>query len=193
MSRERLAKASTSSDLGWDENRIKDVDAVTALGVIQLRDSRMLRLGRNLILLRGYEEARSKTDLQDRMREDREETIELIAAIVEHHPDFKGLSERQRMILCRVGMLEWVFDRCRQCHGAKAIVRSEGGTITCQACNGTGKHRYSDLERADNLGTQVHRMIHYERALNAVLGACGTAEPLAYGAANEYLEKYGSK
>jgi len=193
MSREQLAKASTSSDLGWDENRIKDVDAITALGVIQLRDSRMLRLGRNLILLRGYEEVRSKTDLQDRMTEDREETIALIADMMEFDTAFKGLTKRQRLILCRVGMMEFVLDRCRQCHGAGAIVREEGGTLVCPACNGSRKHRFSDLERADNIGVQIDRLKHYERAIQAVLTACGTAEPLANGAANEYLDKYGTK
>ena len=190
MSRERLAKASTSSNLAWDANACKDIDIITSMGVIQMRGP-ALTLGRLLIQLRGYATVKSKTDLMDRSTEDRDNARAIACDMVEAKFSKMGLIERQRRRLVEVGLDEWVDDRCHTCHGSAAIEREQGGTLTCAACHGTGKHRYSDQERSQSLNVAVDRLIHYERALALVIDLCATAERLAVGAANDYLDRYG--
>lgn len=192
MNREQLARATTSSDLRWDDAREKDIDTITALGIIQLRDSRMLRLGRLLILLRGYEETKSKTDLRDRMVSDREDAKALLSVLIhtEGTRKDKKMSRAAVFRTANAAYIEFVFDRCHQCRGAGSIVREEGGNLTCDACNGTGKHRFSDLERSLNIGCPVEKVPIYGDGLYFAIGLCGTAERLAVSAAADALGRW---
>ena len=190
MSRESLARVSTSSDLGWSDTHQKDVDIITALGIIQLRDSRMLRLGRLLILLRGYEEARSKTDLQDRMVTDREDAKWLIGELVSGERKHREMSRSAIEKLSSAAYTEFVYDRCRQCHGAGKIMHEDRLVMTCEACAGAGKHRFSDHERADNIGCAIDKLLHYHQALYFAIAVCGTAERLAVSEAENVLGRW---
>lgn len=192
MSQERLATVATSSDLGWSPDKVKDIDIITARGLVEvLNPGRMVRLGKLLHTLRAYESARTKTDLQDRMSEDRVECYALAADMMKRDQACKSLSETQRGILCMVAVTEWIHDRCKACKGAGAIERELGGTITCHACNGSKKHYFSDTERAEALRTVPNRMRHYNPAMQNTLQMCETAVRIFTKEANAMLGRWG--
>lgn len=53
--------------------------------------------------------------------------------------------------LCEQAVKEAVFPYCRTCHGRKEA-KVEDRVIQCHTCNGSGIHRYTDMERARAFG-----------------------------------------
>lgn len=66
--------------------------------------------------------------------------------IYRHHKDFQILQR-----VCKLVLSEWYSPNCKVCKGAGEFT-DEKLRIVCQACEGLGNHRYSDMERMSALG-----------------------------------------
>ena len=80
-------------------------------------------------------------------------------------PRHMGLDYRRRV--ATAALREWLHDSCRTCNGARELV-TETLRITCPACAGSGRHRYSDKERERNLGGPGAKLIG--KALQVITG-----------------------
>lgn len=55
--------------------------------------------------------------------------------------------------LCEQAVKEAVFPYCRTCHGRKEV-HLDDRIIVCSTCQGSGLHRYTDIERARAFGIE---------------------------------------
>jgi len=68
------------------------------------------------------------------------------------HPGSLRLSHENRGHVARAAIKEWVIDLCPTCCGSGHIFDSNGVEKCCNTCGGSLKRRYSDSERAAELG-----------------------------------------
>ena len=69
----------------------------------------------------------------------------LIVKVLPNH-----VSRPTRTRIADWALKEWLHDMCRDCLGAKYMMVEER-KIICQTCQGLGKHRYTNKERATAL------------------------------------------
>lgn len=180
MSLEALAR-SMSGNLTYDSEHENDLDRLTALAMGSVesdrrsaRESLLNSLGRSLIALK----VSGRTDLFNRSVIDLKDSLKwrLLKS-----------SQRDRLRVAKVVIQEWVDDTCRQCNGAKSVFDHNGVKMGCLVCAGTGKHRYSDQERAESLG--VDAPDKWSRAIG--IGHFQVSFAVDYAKRNAY-EKLGS-
>lgn len=103
----------------------------------------------------------------------------------------RKMGQRDRLLVAKVVIDEWVQDGCHMCRGAKHIFDEGGVKRPCMVCVGTGKHRYSDAERAEALGVDSpEAATKWSRALG--IGHFQVGFAVAYASRNAY-EKLGAQ
>lgn len=130
MSKETLAKAANSTDLGMVEGVVKDIDRVAAMAggdelgglLLRYRESDQPQWARRIVQLVGRRVA-------DKHRVTPNEATRIaIAALREFHSP-----------------------HCVACHGARVMVL-DNLKIECESCHGSGKERFTDASRAEVIG-----------------------------------------
>lgn len=171
--------------LGWDESREKPVDRLTALAAAQWRRadaasraSFLCSLGRDLIAFKGA----SRPD----------SWAEAVAKLAEalQCRKLKNLSFGDRQRIAAWAVQEFAVDMCPSCLGAKEVPQFDGQEdgyqpmMSCRACSGSGKRRYTDGERAAAMGQS------YAEAMNEAHRIIADAQGLAVSTAAAMLERW---
>ncbi len=126
---ENIARAQNSRNLRAETDRFThDTETLAAVG---------LGASRLASLLLSYRNA-------DQEKWAREVVIVLANQIIKTHK----LSRNVGMRVAAAALIEWAKPHCRECNGARNIVRADGVVIICESCGGIGMHRYSDKERS---------------------------------------------
>ena len=153
MGRESLVRATSASNLAWDDNHEKSIDRVTALGVAAKINS----LGVAVLHAEGLDE------------ESLTRTILLLA---------RGMVKKSRcdMVYAKkiatAAMREHMMPKCRTCGGVQ-YDNARVATV-CPSCRGTGLHRYTDTDRAQMAGIpRVTRL--YTDALQMIRDSASNA------------------
>ena len=130
MSHESFARAENSNDLGFEAGVVHDIDRVVALAggselgglLFRVREAGQPQWSRRVVLILARE-------------------------MVHRFRLGRGLAEKTAAL----ALEEFVFPHCRVCGGARELV-GETLRVTCHACEGTGKQRYSNAYRKDRIG-----------------------------------------
>jgi hypothetical protein len=131
--------------LTYDSEHENDLDALTALAMGSVacdrrsaRESLLNSLGVSLLALK----VSRRVDLFNRVVMDLKDCLRW---------RLPKISQRDRLKVAKTVIVEWVEDVCQSCNGARHIFDANGVKMACLVCAGTGKRRYSDLERAQSL------------------------------------------
>ena len=153
MSGEAFARAENSSDLGFEEDVVHDVDRLTALAggstlggyLFRVREAGQPAWSRRVVLI-------------------------LAARMVRKHRIGRSIANAAAACCLE----EFVFPHCRTCGGAREIV----GThlrVECDQCGGSGKQRYGNGYRRAKIGT-------YGRAIDLAMAEAHVQMTNALGA-----------
>lgn len=145
MSLEALARCMSGS-LTYDSEHENDLDRLTALAMGSVtsdrrsaRESLLNSLGVSLLALKMSR----RTDLFNRVVMDLKDCLRW---------RLKTMSQKDRLKVAKVSVVEWVEDVCQTCNGARHVFDFNGVKTPCLVCAASGKRRYSDAERASALG-----------------------------------------
>ena len=69
----------------------------------------------------------------------------------------RNLHGSMRITIAQRALKEWCLGMCAVCKGAKEVMRGDK-MVECKTCDGTGKHRHTDADRA--LDGVNARMVH---------------------------------
>jgi predicted RNA-binding Zn-ribbon protein involved in translation (DUF1610 family) len=153
MRHETLIKATFTGSLAWQEHEERAVDRVTAIGFAgRGRDARMAAQ-------KDFGVTMLRVEAQDPMA--MRKIILLVVRRLNHKFRItRGFAEKIAFAV----MHEYLRTNCPAC-GGKAEIRQKGGvTLICPQCNGSGLHRYSDMDRARLVGGGYNKAAH-ENAL----------------------------
>lgn len=198
--KERAQRAMGSSDLGWSEVTMKDVDILTAMGWSD-RHSDLEALGGMLLLIKTATRSRSLFYIpgNDVYQATVTGARDALSELCRNHQDVKPIRRNRRDVLAGLVITEWIHDACPDCTGAGEIKREDNSVvITCPACKGGKKRRYSDYERMEVLaaggeptpGLKAKYYATFERAMMVMAGTIGLAERAKLRATAEMLERY---
>ena len=140
--KQSVGLACSSSNLFWRDYQVGDVDRLTALGFA----GRLSPLGAEMYRL---------LICQDQSSFDR--ALNLLAAALippASHAHLK-LPRQWREAVAKQTIIEFVQPYCRICCGAGQQVAQNGVLVSCTGCAGHRYHRYSDEERAKNIGIDL--------------------------------------
>ena len=153
MSLESLAHA-LQGNLTCDPNNVRDWDRLTAMamGCVETasrtaRESHLNALGMTLIALKHS----GRLDLHARA----------VAGLLDClRWRLKDRREDRRKV-ARLAIVEWMDDNCGMCRNAREdgakwshVFDTHGVKVPCPRCLGSGRRRYTDMERAAGLGVQ---------------------------------------
>lgn len=153
ITRERLQHAVNSSDLGWSDQREKDVDVLTAMGITDSRGE-LMELGGELVILKTSTRSKSLMYVpgNDLYKATQLSAIEKLSSVTRHARTVRDVRQDQRLCLAGIALTEWIHDRCDYCHGSGRMKNDKGQIVAeCQECGGTGNRTYADQERVDTL------------------------------------------
>ncbi len=154
------------------------VDRVGALGC-------STDLGRAMWRWAYADDARAvKSALHHLLRKARSRT-----KVYEAHTEHKTLERACLMVL-----LEWRHPHCRVCSGAGQVGADDHqgakAMYVCHTCSGSGKHRYSDLERAQSLKLDAEDYRKgWERRVYQIWAILSTADLSVGPTVREQLER----
>lgn len=181
--REALAAAlSGPVNLDEQESRERPVDRLHALAAAS-RESHLSSLGVSFMGLRIANCPRRHS--------------ETVSKLFDLMPK-KGITRELRLKISLYAVQERIADFCPRCHGKKEIPDTPGldgaqRMKPCppdpEGCGGSGVRRYSDHERKEALGLEMHDYRRVERFLNDALGLLNSAEASAVRSARRLLEK----
>jgi hypothetical protein len=77
--------------------------------------------------------------------------------------------------VCHQVIHEEAFSFCKTCHGTKEMLEAEL-KITCHVCEGTGLHRYSDIQRAHAIGLSIELYVKYWARIYQIVYSVYTGE-----------------
>ena len=131
MSSEAFARAENSSDLGMKSGVVHDIDRVIAIAggdtlgglLFRVRDAGQPQWSRRVVLI-------------------------LARRMMGRHHLGRAIAEAA----AAVALEEFVFPHCRVCGGARELMGANL-KVTCDACGGSGRQRYSDAHRRARIGT----------------------------------------
>jgi hypothetical protein len=135
--RELMGFTFSRGELNHDPNRETGADRIGALGFCDPLGAALWRISMNLDA-RSWRPAVSL--LVDRMRES---------------PSRGSVSDGLLRTVCDIVLHEWMDNLCRVCEGRKFHIVVGGVKSSCVACNGTGRRRHSDMDRAVSSGVTV--------------------------------------
>ncbi len=184
--RARIYRSEQSTNLKWESTQERDIDVLTAMGISDTYGV-MEQLGGLLLSVKGANKSRGTHYFpgHERYKADLKDAIRLLVRIANRHRAMPKLRMRQWQPLAGMAIAEWLNDSCAVCNGA-AQVKNEAGTviIECQACNGSGKHRFTDEDRARVMGERM------DKPLSILHGLIGIAERLKVQAVGRLLERW---
>lgn len=158
ITRERLQHAANSTDLGWsDDQREKDVDILTAMGITDARGE-LMALGGELIILKVSTRSKSLFYVpgNDLYKATQLSAIGKLAEVTRHAATVRDIRYNARMCLAGIALTEWLHDRCDYCHGSGRMKNDKGQVVAeCPECKGTGNRKYNDDERIETLLSQL--------------------------------------
>ena len=136
MSKETLARAANSTDLGMEADVVHDVDRLMAMAcgdtlgslLLRFRESGQSQWGHRIVLILARR-------LKDQQHLGRDIAVKVAAAALE----------------------EFAQDHCSECHGARQLVLDKL-TVVCSACDGSGKERWSNAARRERIGAYGARI-----------------------------------
>lgn len=173
--------------LAHDDLRERPIDRLGALGAIQIRvadeardASELASLGVDLIAFKYGNRAASKQSAED-----------ALASILAWPTWSLKVSPMERVRIAEQSLMEWAIDICPACQGARVVPSHHQTGLEgfqpmqpCSTCSGSGKRRYSDLERVEAMGEA------FSRAMYTAHGIIGRAESLAVAGAKDMLERW---
>lgn len=201
MSRERLHHAINTTDMGWSDLKVKDIDILTALGITD-GHGELEELGGLLLVIKTATRSKSIFYIpgNDLYQLAVKNSCEALSEVCRHHRDLRGLRRDERQYLASIAITEWINDACPPCNGTGNMKRDDGTVvITCESCKGGKKRRYGDAERLDalQLGSDKSRaslraryLAIWERALMILHGVIGLAERAKLRATIDLLERF---
>lgn len=148
--RERMHHAMNTSDMGWNDARIKDIDVITAMGFADLRGP-LVALGGDLVVLKMSTRCKSLMYVpgQDLYQRTTQSAIERLSDVVKHRPEFLRIRHAAlRRFLASLVITEYIHDRCEHCGGTGALKREDDSIVMgCPACQGGKKRIYTHAAR----------------------------------------------
>lgn len=153
MSKETLARANNSTDLGMVEGVVKDIDRVAAMAggdelgglLLRYRESEQEQWARRIVQLLGRR-------------------------VADKHRLTPNMATRVAIAALR----EFRSPHCTECNGARQMVIDKL-TIICQVCDGSGKARFTNASRTEVLGS-------YSSLLDSAMATAHTTMANAVGA-----------
>ena len=141
--KELVGRALNSSDLAQHEYETA-VDRVGALGRTTKLASALWRVGY------GGDQTSLGSALRHLLRKAQRRT-----RVYKGSKDFPMLNRIGYLVLS-----EWLNPACRSCGGRQKLELNQEAagsraTVVCHVCDGTGIHRYSDMERAHQLNIEI--------------------------------------
>ena len=96
--------------------------------------------------------------------------------------------------ICYLVLSEWLNPQCRTCDGRgkfEADQESSGtrATVICHICDGTGLHRYSDIERCHQLDIEPVAYRRFEKTVADVWLCLSGADAGAVYTCRQQLER----
>lgn len=188
MSRERMHHAIDTTDMGWSDIKVKDIDLLTAMGFAS-GSGELEALGGDLLIIRTATRSKSLFYIpgNDLYKQTEKNACEALSEVSRHHRDIKSIRRDQRQYLAALAVTEWINDACPTCEGRGSLKRDDGTVvITCLTCKGSKKRRYSDKERIETMRAghpeakaadiKARYLSTWERALMVMHGIIGLAE-----------------
>lgn len=151
MGHERLIKATGAHSLKWRDNEEGAVEQVAAIGLA----SKYERIGAQILHTENLDPKSLRKAIQ----------LARIKLCKQHRLQ---LHYAERVI--QAALFECLRPNCIHCGGNKETFQQNAAVQTCEYCNGTGKHRYSNTERAILIGGKYNQRV-YENALDIVRDA----------------------
>jgi hypothetical protein len=153
MSKESLARAANSSDMTVEPGVVHDADRLAAMAggnvlgglLLRFRESEQPQWARRIVLILAHR-------------------------IVRKHRLGRELAERT----ATMALTEFRQPHCTECGGAKEMILGNL-KVTCGACEGTGKQRYTNTTRRARIGT-------YGTRIDAAMADCHREMADALGA-----------
>lgn len=156
MGRERLIKSTVAHSLQWKEFDEGAVDQITAMGWASRYDPDELGI------------AIIQTDALD--QKSARKVLYLVSRhLVRHYSIHRDYAKR----VVFSALQEYLFPNCLYCGGKGELHASNEVVSGCPHCHGSGKHRYSNLERSVLLGKFRYREKIYEEALKLIRDKAG--------------------